>query len=727
MPAAIGFFHDPTLAGVENSAGLTGMECTDKDISHLFQVDECQLDQTTMAACEKREYGKIGHVCMGCLRGSKPGHYQSDSCFSVQSMIAAIKKYSKTKCPKETHSCDTDRTKSCWLEVETLVTMGKDPGKDNSATVRALGKCLDQKSMAGETAIYVINGNKCGESHYAKSWSSAAMKWMKTKHFNAKIGTCRHAGFTKPIGKQVVQSTGAPVAPVVYIFTKPPPAAKPDVCGKIGGDGTSCEDCKMVPRGKAKKDSCGICDGTGLSCRVKKGEVGSYLYFESQGTAQGSGWNGCRKAKEVTKIGSGGSVHGPWGNDCKTATLRVPVPPAVERCTVSWRSWYVDSRDNEVDSVYIDGKKVWSQKAHFGCPQLGKSWIAGPKDFPNPWHGGHENEVCMMDVKVEVPCKQTLTLNFRSGIDQSENDEAWAFSDVRVAVKNTQTVAPVKPFACKAPPNVKRGLWSKLSETGKWSATEGGYMNDISTLHCDPGYIGMQGYRRNAAAAVRCSFKNWVAVSGGSVGGDLDWDKYTCVKDPSQIKAATPITTQVSTSLDSQHTTLRLSVRLGNGALNVYSLVGTTSHPIKMPPAYQMKGPGSSNVGGTDPMWFKLRKESRHDSWFTIGLNDGDPRRKLASVGCDFTGWTDKRGFTGDDSGIFFMNPADSAVPKAPGPILLAQLTMKNCHLTGKCPCDEGFDCKTAMVGVAGKTLQGQNWRNDGLKFDLTKAGIHGR
>lgn len=73
------------------------------------------------------------------------------------------------------------------------------------------------------------------------------------------------------------------------------------------------------------------------------------------------------------------------------------------------------------------------------------------------------------------------------------------------------------------------------------------------------------------------------------------------------------------------------------------------------------------------------------------------------------------------------MNPADSAVPKAPGPVLLAQLTMKNCHLTGKCPCDEGFDCKTAMVGVAGKTLTGQNWRNDGLKFDLTKAGIHGR
>eukprot|EP01050_Picozoa_sp_SAG11_P011710 SAG11_NODE_1258_length_5362_cov_16.457534_4_plen_304_part_00 len=151
---------------------------------------------------------------------------------------------------------------------------------------------------------------------------------------------------------------------------------------------------------------------------------------ETHNTANGwlAGWSN----SEITNVGSAGNVHGPWGNDVRDVTLEVRLPEDNAFCEVSWRQWAIDSRDNEVDSVTIDGEEVWSMAINCpdqGCGRMG--WEEGPEDFPAPWGGS--GGACFDEIKVQVPCEPpTLTINFSSGIDQGEADESWAFSDVRI-------------------------------------------------------------------------------------------------------------------------------------------------------------------------------------------------------------------------------------------------------------------------------------------------------
>ena len=144
--------------------------------------------------------------------------------------------------------------------------------------------------------------------------------------------------------------------------------------------------------------------------------------------AAAAGWSNA----EITNVGSAGNVHGPWGNDVRDVTLEVGLPAGNAFCEVSWRQWAVDSRDNEVDRVTIDGAEVWSMavsRPDQGCGSMG--WEEGPADFPAPYGGA--GGACFDEIEVQVPCTPpTLTVNFLSGIDQAETDEAWAFSDVRV-------------------------------------------------------------------------------------------------------------------------------------------------------------------------------------------------------------------------------------------------------------------------------------------------------
>jgi hypothetical protein len=152
------------------------------------------------------------------------------------------------------------------------------------------------------------------------------------------------------------------------------------------------------------------------------GSNGAVVILDEFG-ASADGWSN----SEVTDVGSAGMVHGPWGNDATDVSIEITIPVGLAHCEVSWRSWAIDSRDNEIDRVVIDGNEVWAQAAHSSCPD---QWEQGPTDFPNPYGG--ENEVCFDIVTVQVSCLDTMLLNFLSGIDQGEADEAWAFSDVRV-------------------------------------------------------------------------------------------------------------------------------------------------------------------------------------------------------------------------------------------------------------------------------------------------------
>jgi hypothetical protein len=114
----------------------------------------------------------------------------------------------------------------------------------------------------------------------------------------------------------------------------------------------------------------------------------------------------------------------------------------MNECLVSWRSWAVDSRDGETDSVQIDGVEVWAMASRCAGNVVNgpgtDGWELGPADFPTgSWAAaaGVVGAVCFTEVTVQVACSNTLHLHFLSGIDSAESDEAWAFSGVRVIAR----------------------------------------------------------------------------------------------------------------------------------------------------------------------------------------------------------------------------------------------------------------------------------------------------
>lgn len=149
--------------------------------------------------------------------------------------------------------------------------------------------------------------------------------------------------------------------------------------------------------------------------------------------AEGEGWDNTL----ITDAGSGaGLVHGPWGSDVTEVRLTVTIPQRVTHCTVSWRSWIIDSRDgSEVDEVRIDGVQVWNATVNRFCED---GWQQGPATFPQNW--GENDDICFQDVTVGVPCMHTMDVVFASGLDQELEDEAWAFSNFTVVANQSQSM-----------------------------------------------------------------------------------------------------------------------------------------------------------------------------------------------------------------------------------------------------------------------------------------------
>lgn len=67
-------------------------------------------------------------------------------------------------------------------------------------------------------------------------------------------------------------------------------------------------------------------------------------------------------------------------------------------------------------------------------------WELGPPDFPNPFHGQRQDDVCFADAQVTVQCSGSLQLRFQSGTNQALTDEGWAFSDVTVIASTGNVV-----------------------------------------------------------------------------------------------------------------------------------------------------------------------------------------------------------------------------------------------------------------------------------------------
>jgi hypothetical protein len=169
---------------------------------------------------------------------------------------------------------------------------------------------------------------------------------------------------------------------------------------KLLGGTAACPNCEGLHDwgNKGKKEFEGI---GGYVCRLKAGFVGhvvdhrdptSPTIYQEDGAMvatidanghatpsnkKSTGWSN----NEITNVGSAGTAHGPWGKATTTVTRLVPIPKGYTECTVSWRSWAIDSRDGEQDELWINDKRVWAQKAQMAfTPQAdGSSCMLGWK------------------------------------------------------------------------------------------------------------------------------------------------------------------------------------------------------------------------------------------------------------------------------------------------------------------------------------------------------------
>ena len=151
--------------------------------------------------------------------------------------------------------------------------------------------------------------------------------------------------------------------------------------------------------------------------------------------------------------------------------------------------------------------------------------------------------------------------------------------------------------------------------------------------------------------------------------------------------------------------TFRLTVTLGGGAKNMYTIIGSAKGTLSVPAAYQTPNFGV-NFGGVKKGIIDQVKAAGYDSWLTVGITDGSSG--LGSAGINWKAWTASKGMTTKDGGVFWMNPAKST---AKGTAVVAQLTVAKTY--------KG----TVQMGVIGTDSKGQQHRTDKVSWSIGSGG----
>ena len=157
-------------------------------------------------------------------------------------------------------------------------------------------------------------------------------------------------------------------------------------------------------------------------------------------------------------------------------------------------------------------------------------------------------------------------------------------------------------------------------------------------------------------------------------------------------------------------TTYQIGIKLKGGAATAYTIIGSAKGPMIIPAAWQKKTFGK-NFGGVSKDIVKIFKDAGYDSWLTVGITGGDGSNELGSAGLkdSLKAWSPAsggfgKGFTNNDCGVFWMNPAKTRA-KGSGKIVVAQLTLK-----------KGVKLSVQM-GMMGKLSNGKKWREDKVIF----------
>ena len=166
------------------------------------------------------------------------------------------------------------------------------------------------------------------------------------------------------------------------------------------------------------------------------------------------------------------------------------------------------------------------------------------------------------------------------------------------------------------------------------------------------------------------------------------------------------------------YTTYQLSlvVQPNMNVKNIYAIYGNNEDSLTMsfPPVYQSPIYQGQNLGGVSDYMISMFPDTQFDSWFTIGLTNGDPQGTLSSIGIDFTQWDETNGLDVTDGAIFVMNPSNTDLTDQGNEIVIAQITIPT------------YTSPTIVVNVQGKTIdylphdvKGKSWTEKNILFPI--------
>ena len=172
--------------------------------------------------------------------------------------------------------------------------------------------------------------------------------------------------------------------------------------------------------------------------------------------------------------------------------------------------------------------------------------------------------------------------------------------------------------------------------------------------------------------------------------------------------------TQCSDGGISGYTTYQLSLVIKNpNVKNIYAMYGDDTpvdNTMEIPPAYQGSRIFNNNIGGIAPEIIAINHDAMYDSWLTIGLTNGDPLNKIASVGIDFNSWTEDNPIHTTDGAIFITNPDEIVI--AGSEYIMAQITIP----TGV--------TENVIINVQGRLDNLESWNEYQIEFDLESPRV---
>jgi Flp pilus assembly pilin Flp len=186
------------------------------------------------------------------------------------------------------------------------------------------------------------------------------------------------------------------------------------------------------------------------------GKVGGFILGDDTGSmrtvltqdfaSDPGGWRGRAQVRSLDRIGTGLSLSGESrnGNALETVSRQFDIPAGSSRAEISFDMSFVDSWDDELAKVYINGTEIlagaylWSGDAPPSLvpapvPGMTVDTVLTSSVQAGTWNGGLDGTDVSYRVTISVDDPgDTLQLGFGTTLNQSQTDESLLIGNVEL-------------------------------------------------------------------------------------------------------------------------------------------------------------------------------------------------------------------------------------------------------------------------------------------------------